>query len=147
MNAATTQATDLWPLVVYFIAIILLLGAILGLSYVLGERHMARATGEPFESGIVTVGYARMRISAKFYLVAMFFVVFDVEALFLYAWAISYREVGWAGYIEMVIFVGILFAALVYLWRLGALDWAPGDRSRPYFAGIREGARKDAMVR
>lgn len=147
MNAATTQATNLWPLVVYFIAIIVLLAAMVGLSHVLGERHMTRATGEPFESGIVTVGYARMRVPVKFYLVAMFFVVFDVEALFLYAWAISYREAGWAGYIEMVVFVGILLAALVYLWRLGALDWTPGIKSGPYFASVRERVRKDEMVR
>lgn len=147
MNAATTQTTDLWPLVVYFIAIVVLLAAMVGLSYVLGERHMARATGEPFESGVVTVGYARMRVSVKFYLVAMFFVIFDVEALFLYAWAISYREVGWAGYIEMAVFVGILLAALAYLWRLGALDWAPGVKSVSYRARLREEAGKDEVVR
>lgn len=147
MNTATTQTTELWPLVVYFIAVVVLLAAMVGLSYVLGERHMTRATAEPFESGVVTVGYARMRVSVKFYLVAMFFVIFDVEALFLFAWAISYREVGWLGYIEMLVFVGILLAALAYLWRLGALDWAPGVRGVSYRVRPREEAGKDEMVR
>lgn len=96
-----------------------------GVSYLLGGRDWGRAKNEPFESGIVSVGSARLRISAKFYLVAMFFVIFDVEALFLFAWAVSVRETGWAGFIEASIFIGILLIGLVYLWRLGALDWAP----------------------
>jgi NADH-quinone oxidoreductase subunit A len=97
----------------------------IAMSWVLGQRHTGMATREPFESGIVTVGYARLRFPAKFYLVAMFFVIFDLEAVFIFAWAIAYRDVGWSGYIEVVVFIAILAAALVYLWRLGALDWAP----------------------
>lgn len=62
------------------------------------------------------------------YLVAMFFVIFDLEAVFLVAWAVALREVGWAGYIEVLIFVGVLVIALIYLWRLGALDWGPRRR-------------------
>ena len=69
-----------------------------------------------------------MRLPAKFYLVAMFFVIFDVEALYLYAWAVSVRESGWTGFIEATIFILILFAGLVYLWRVGALKWAPSMR-------------------
>ncbi len=107
------------------------MAGIMALSYVTGERHTARAADEPFESGIVTVGSARLRLSARFYLIAMFFVIFDVEALFLFAWAIALREAGWAGYIEALVFIGILLAALVYLWRLGALDWG-GRRRLPY---------------
>jgi NADH-quinone oxidoreductase subunit A len=122
----TLQAAPIWPLVVYFFLVIALLAAIIGLSYVVGERHAPGAADAPFESGIVTVGLARLRLSAKFYLVAMFFVIFDVEALFLFAWSIAFREAGWTGYIEAVVFIAILFAALVYLWRLGALDW--GDQ-------------------
>jgi NADH-quinone oxidoreductase subunit A len=124
------ESLDLWPLVVYFAAVILLVMVMLGLSYLLGQQHRGRATAEPFESGIVPVGYARFRLSAKFYLVAMFFVIFDLEAVFIFAWAIAFREVGWAGYVEVLIFIGILIAALVYLWRLGALDWAPEGRRR-----------------
>ena len=95
----------------------------LGLSYVLGQRHKGRHTDEPFESGIVSTGSARIRFDIRFYLVAMFFVIFDLESMFIFAWAIAAREVGWQGYIEILIFIGVLIAALIYLWRLGALDW------------------------
>ncbi|RRF16777.1 NADH-quinone oxidoreductase subunit NuoA [Klebsiella pneumoniae] len=83
----------------------------------------------PFESGIDSVGSARLRLSAKFYLVAMFFVIFDVEALYLYAWSTSIRESGWVGFVEAAIFILVLLAGLVYLVRIGALDWTPA-RSR-----------------
>ncbi|SRR6266566_6540003 len=119
------QPPVLWPLVLYFAAVVFLVAAMIGISSLLGQRHAKKATYQPFESGIVTVGYARFRFPAKFYLVAMFFVIFDLEAVFIFAWAIAYRDVGWSGYIEVVVFIAILLAALVYLWRLGALDWAP----------------------
>jgi NADH-quinone oxidoreductase subunit A len=97
-------------------------------GHVLGD--WGRAKNEPFESGVVGQGGARLRFSAKFYLVAMFFVIFDVEALFLYAWAVAVREAGWAGFVEAVIFIFILGASLVYLWKIGALEWAPASRER-----------------
>jgi NADH-quinone oxidoreductase subunit A len=99
-------------------------------SYIAGGRDWGRAKNDPFESGVVSTGGAHIRFSAKFYLVAMFFVIFDVEALFLYAWAVSVREVGWLGFIEVTIFIVVLLVGLVYLWRLGALDWAPEARRR-----------------
>ena len=117
------QTAALWPLVVYCGAVIVLVASMLALSHILGQRHTDRATGEPYESGIVSTGSARLRLSADFYLVAMFFVIFDLEAVFIFAWAIAFREVGWAGYLEILIFIGILIAALIYLWRQGALDW------------------------
>lgn len=120
-------ANDLWPLAVYFIAVIFLIIAMLLLSYVLGEHHRGRATDQPFEAGVPVTGTARQRLTAKFYLVAMFFVIFDLEAVFIIAWALAARSLGWAGYIEVVVFIGILLAALVYLWRLGALDWGPRE--------------------
>lgn len=89
----------------------------------------ARSKNTPFESGIDSVGSARLRLSAKFYLVAMFFVIFDVEALYLYAWSTSIRESGWVGFVEAAIFILVLLAGLVYLVRIGALDWTPA-RSR-----------------
>lgn len=115
---------------VYFGAVLVLVSAMIGLSSVLGQHHSASATIHPFESGIVTVGNARVRFPAQFYLVAVFFVVFDLEAVFIYAWAVVAREAGWAGYIEIIVFITILLAALIYLWRVGALDWTP-QRSRP----------------
>jgi NADH-quinone oxidoreductase subunit A len=67
----------------------------------------------------------------KFYLVAMFFVIFDLETVFIFAWAIAFRDVGWVGYIDILVFVGVLVAALVYLWRLGALNWGPPRERSP----------------
>ena len=122
------ETADLWPLVLYFAATIGLVALALGLSYVLGTRHKATAAEQPFESGIVGVGSARLRFSAKFYLVAMFFVIFDLEAVYLYAWAIALKAVGWAGYVEALIFIAILAAALAYLWRNDALEWGPRRR-------------------
>ncbi len=113
----------IWPLVVYFALIMAIMIGLLTVTHVLGERHTAGAADEPFESGIVSTGSARLRLAARYYLIAMFFVIFDVEALFVFAWAVAFREVGWVGYAEMVVFIGILLAALAYLWRLGALDW------------------------
>ena len=115
---------------VYLLVIALLCAFMLGVSYFLGGRYRGRAKNDPFESGIVSVGSARLRLSAKFYLVAMFFVIFDVEALFLYAWAVSVREVGWIGFIEASVFVLVLLVGLAYVWRIGGLDWAPRSRNR-----------------
>jgi len=113
----------LWPLAVYLTIVVMLVVAMLGLSFVLGQRHQDRATGSPYESGILSEGSARVRLSAKFYQVAIFFVIFDLEAVFLFAWAIAAREAGWVGYAEMLLFVAVLLATLAYLWRVGALDW------------------------
>jgi NADH-quinone oxidoreductase subunit A len=117
----------LWPLVAYAALLGVLMLAVLLLTWVLGERHRPGAADKPFEAGIVGLGDTHLRFPAKFYLVAMFFVIFDVEALFLFAWAIAARQVGWAGYVEMLVFVGILLAGLAYVWRLGGLEW--GTRS------------------
>ena len=131
MDTSTVNAVPLWPLAVYFAAVIVLVAGMIGLSYVLGEHHKDRATGEPYESGIVSTGSARVRLSAKFFLVAMFFVVFDLEAVFIFAWAVAARELGWMGYAEVVIFIAILLVALIYLAREGALDWGSTPRKLP----------------
>jgi len=121
----------LWPLAVYFTAIVVIIAGLLGLSFVLGQRHRERATGEPYESRIVSTGSAQVRFDIKFYLVAVIFLVFDLEAAFLYAWAVAVREAGWAGYAEVLVFVGVLAAALAYLWRLGVLDWGKKQSRTP----------------
>jgi NADH-quinone oxidoreductase subunit A len=118
---------NLWPLAVYLVIIIGLVVAMLGLSFVLGQRHDNRQTGSPYESGILSQGSARVRLSAKFYLVAMLFVIFDLEAVFIFAWAVVVREAGWAGYSEALVFITVLLATLFYLQRVGALDWRPGS--------------------
>ena len=98
--------------------------AMAGLSAVLGpSRYNARKL-EPYESGITrTVGTARERVSIKFYLVAILFIVFDVEAVFLFPWAVNFREMGLFGLVEMFIFIGVLFAGYIYIVKKGALKW------------------------
>jgi NADH-quinone oxidoreductase subunit A len=128
----------LWPLILYFASVLILVGGMLGISYLLGERHKEKATGEPYESGIVSTGSARLRFDVKFYMIAMFFVIFDLETAFLFGWVIAARELSWAGYAEVVVFVGILLVALIYLWRVGALDWGP-SRQQP---GTSQGSKE-----
>jgi NADH-quinone oxidoreductase subunit A len=119
---SAAQTITLWPLAVYFAAVIVMVVGMLVLSYLLGQRHQERATGEPYESGIVPTGSARLRFSARFYLIAMLFVIFDLETVFIFAWAVAFRELGWAGYLGAMVFIGVLIAALIYEWRTGALD-------------------------
>jgi len=127
----TVQTTELWPLALYSAVTILLVAGMIGLSYILGQRHMGRATGEPYESGIASTGSAHVRFDVKFYLIAMFFVIFDLEAVFIFGWAVALRESGWAGYLEVLFFVAVLVCALLYLWRDGALDWVTaGQKGR-----------------
>lgn len=119
---------SLWPLAVFMAAALALVGGVLASSHWLGERHSERATGDPFESGVVPVHRARFRIHAKFYVVAVLFVIFDIEAVFIITWAVIARDGGWVPFVEIAIFIAVLLAALAYLWRIGALDWAPGGR-------------------
>ncbi|MFQ2451396.1 NADH-quinone oxidoreductase subunit A [Aeromonas caviae] len=121
-------AVQHWAFAVYFIGAICICLTMIGLAALLGGRAYGRAKNKPFESGVDSVGNARLRFSAKFYLVAMFFVIFDVEALYLFAWSVSVRESGWVGFIEATIFITLLLVGLLYLWRIGALDWAPKKR-------------------
>ena len=119
-----------WSFGIFLLGIVAICVLMLGVSWLVGGRYRGRAKNDPFESGVVSVGNARLRFSAKFYLTAMFFVIFDVEALFLYAWAVSVRESGWPGFIEAAIFILVLLAGLIYVWRIGALDWAPDSRRK-----------------
>lgn len=135
--------SELWPIVLYGAAVFLIVAVMLGLSSILGERHHEPDTGMPYEGGVASTGTARVPISVKFYLVAIVFVVFDLEAVFLYAWAVAVRELGWAGYLEVLVFVSVLVAALAYLWRLGALDWARRTVEPP----VRQGAERPGLGR
>jgi NADH-quinone oxidoreductase subunit A len=118
----------IWPIVAYFVFAVFLVSAVLAASYLLGPKHSEPATAEPYEGGIVSEGSARVRVSVKYYLIAMFFVVFDLEAVFLFAWAGAVRELGWSGYFEVLGFVAVLLATLIYLWKVGALDWTRNPR-------------------
>ncbi len=138
MGNTPQPVVDFLPFLIYLIGVFALVGLMFGLSYVLGEHHKGRYTGTPFESGMRPTGSARLRFSARFYLVAMLFVLFDLEAVFIIAWAVAAREVGWFGYWMMFVFVVILVAGLIYEWRVGAFDWlAPGPKRGNRFVSMR----------
>lgn len=117
----------IWPVLVYGAMVIALVAAIVSVSHFLGERHRAPGRDRPYESGIEPTGSARVRYGARYYLVGVFFILFDVEAAILFTWAVAFREVGWAGYAAATLFIVTLAVGLVYVWKLGGLDWyAPG---------------------
>jgi len=125
----TFQAIVFWPFLVYALAVILIAGIMTGLSYILGEIHKEKLTGEPFESGIPPTGNARLRFSSHFYLIAIFFVIFDLDAVFILVWAISFRELGLSGYLGILVFIGILIAVLAYEIGIKALDFGPKGKN------------------
>jgi NADH-quinone oxidoreductase subunit A len=133
MNPQAFQ--ELWPLGLYLFFVLALVAGMLIISALLGQRSPSAASkrgrNEPYESGIVSVGFGRFRISAHFYLVAMLFVLFDLEVVYIIAWAIAWDAVGWSGYWGLLVFVGILVAGLAWEWRMGALEWHPGGREVP----------------
>jgi NADH-quinone oxidoreductase subunit A len=124
-QTAVTESQNLWPFLVYGVSVVGLLAIVLVGSWFLGSRTRHRkATDLPFESGIVPVGSAEQtRLSIEFYLIAMFFVIFDLETIFIFAWAVAFYELGWTGYLGAAVFIVILLVALVYELRTGALDW------------------------
>ena len=119
----------LTPLQTYFpIGVVLLVAVgqaflLLGLANTLGPRRPSLVKSAPFECGSEPVGSARDRFGVKFYVVALLFIVFDIEAIFLYPWAVLFTELGWAGYVEMAIFIFTVVVGLVYVWKKGVLDW------------------------
>ena len=118
----------LWPFIIFAVIVFSLIGIMIGLSYALGERHKERMTDEPYESGIPPTGDARLRFSSSFYLIAMFFVIFDLDAAFIMLWAVSFRELGLPGYIGIVVFIAVLMVLLVYELSIGALDFGPNGK-------------------
>lgn len=121
--------TELYfPVLVQGIIAIGLATVLIGLSYLLGKKVRNRVKDMPYESGITPTGDARQRFSVKFYLVAMLFILFDIEAIFLYPWAVVYRDLKMFGFIEMLIFVVLILSGFFYIWKKGALDWSQAER-------------------
>jgi NADH-quinone oxidoreductase subunit A len=117
------------PLTPYLpLAVVLLLAGALGLivsstSALLGPKRPSAIKSASFEAGSESSGPARQRFAVKFYVVALLFIVFDVEAVFLYPWAVNFQALGWFGYVEMLVFAATLVVGLIYIWKKGALDW------------------------
>jgi NADH-quinone oxidoreductase subunit A len=111
------------PLLIFVLIVLGLLGALVPLSFVLGPSKPYKAKLAPYESGIIPDSPAHRRMSVRFYLTAMLFIIFDVEAVFFYPWAVLLRQLKWFGLIEMGVFMGILLVALAHIWRKGGLEW------------------------
>ena len=122
--------TELYfPVLVQGIIAIGLAAVLITLSYVLGKKVRNVVKDTPYESGITPTGDARQRFSVKFYLVAMLFILFDIEAIFLYPWAVVSRDLKFFGFIEMLVFVILILSGFFYIWKKGALDWSQSDRA------------------
>ncbi|GAB4414852.1 MAG: NADH-quinone oxidoreductase subunit A [Bryobacter sp.] len=120
-----------FPVVVQIVFAAAMAGALLGAGLFFGKRRNDAVKDSPYESGVVPVGSARERFSVKFYLVAMLFILFDIEAVFLYPWAVVYRELGLFGFVEMLLFMVLVLTGFFYIWKKGALDWTQSTRRQP----------------
>jgi len=124
-----TSYTEVYFPVLLQVAIAMAVATLmLGLSYLLGKKVRNRVKDMPYESGIVPVGDARQRFSVKFYLVGMLFILFDIEAIFLYPWAVVYRQLKMFAFVEMLIFIVLILCGFFFIWKKGALDWSYSDR-------------------
>ena len=123
-----TDGPAFWPFLVYALGVLLLVATMLLLSWVLGQRRANDATNMPFESGVVSVGTSQVQMSVEFYLVAILFVIFDLETVFILAWAVAFFELGWSGFVGVSVFILILVVALIYELSTGALNW--GNKKR-----------------
>ena len=120
----TTYPELYCPVVVQIVIAIAVAAGLIGASTLLGKRGHSPLKDTPYESGMAPVGSARERFSVKFYLVGMIFILFDIEAVFLYPWVVVYRDLKMFGFFEMLIFVALVLVGFFYVWKKGALDWA-----------------------
>jgi NADH-quinone oxidoreductase subunit A len=123
--------TELYfPVLLQALLAMALAAGLLTVSALLGKRVRNRVKDMPYESGIVPTGDARQRFSVKFYLVGMLFILFDIEAIFLYPWVVVYRDLRMFGFIEMLVFVILILCGFFYIWKKGALDWSESAPDR-----------------
>jgi NADH-quinone oxidoreductase subunit A len=118
-----------WPVLLQALIAMAVAAAMIGISYILGKKIRNQVKDLPYECGITPTGSARERFSVKFYLVGMLFILFDIEAIFLYPWAVVYRELKLFAFFEMLIFIALVLAGFFYIWKKGALDWSGSARS------------------
>ena len=126
----SSYAEQYFPVLLQALIAMALAAGLLTVSYLLGRRVKNKIKDTPYESGMIPTGDARQRFSVKFYLVGMLFILFDIEAIFLYPWVVVYRDLKMFGFFEMLIFVILILSGFFYIWKKGALDWAESDRSR-----------------
>jgi NADH-quinone oxidoreductase subunit A len=120
----------IFSLSVYVILVLAFVASQLFIAYWLGEKKKNPEKLRPYESGIIPTGTARLRYPVPFYLVAIFFLIFDVEAAFIFSWAIAYKGLGWPGWMQISFFIIVLIVGLVYIWNKGGLEWGPTAKKR-----------------
>ena len=127
-----------YPIFAYLVLLILFVIGVMIATHTIGPNNKTAVKQMTYESGMDPIGDARQRFDVKFYLVAMIFLLFDIEVAFLYPWAMALRQLGWAGFVQVVLFMGLLLAGYVYVWRKGVLDWGPVRRPRLQSAADRK---------
>lgn len=131
MDAVTTVGTlspwapGILSLTIYSILVFGLVAVLLFISSWLGEKKYGQEKLKPYESGIIPTGSARLHYPVPFFLVAIFFLIFDVEGAYIFSWAVSCHKLGWSGWLQMSFFIVVLLLGLAYIWRKGGLDWGP----------------------
>ncbi len=131
-----SYADKYFPVLLQFILAVTIGGALVALGALLGHKVKNRVKDMPYECGVEPIGSAKERFSVKFYLVAMLFILFDIEAIFLYPWAVVYRELKMFAFVEMLLFIVLVLAGFFYVWKKGVLNWAqestvPEKKSKP----------------
>ena len=121
----TTPAETYFPVLVQALIALVVACALVALSYLIGKKVKNRVKDMPYECGIVPTGDARERFSVKFYLVAMLFILFDIEAIFLYPWVVIYKELKMFAFVEMLVFILLILVGFFFIWKKGVLDWSP----------------------
>ena len=134
----TTTPEQWLPVLLQVALAAIIAAALVALSYAIGHRVRNRVKDMPYECGINPTGDARNRFSVKFYLVGMLFILFDIEAIFLYPWAVVYKQLKMFAFIEMLIFIVLILAGFFFIWKKGVLDWAHSEEDKAYPAALRE---------
>ena len=129
-SALSPWQPGIFSLALYALVVLVVIGAMMFLSSWLGEKRPGVEKQRAYESGIIPTGAARLHNPVPFYMVAIFFLLFDVEGVFIFSWAAASRELGWAGWLQMTFFILILLYGLVYIWKKGGLEWGPTGRRK-----------------
>ena len=131
----TTGSLSFWEpgvfsLTIFGVLILVFIASQLFVAHWLGEKKKSKEKSRAYESGVIPTGTARLRYPVPFYMVAIFFLLFDVEAAFIFSWAIAYKELGWAGWLQISFFIIVLILGLIYIWNKGGLEWGPKAKKR-----------------
>lgn len=129
-GALSPWEPGIFSLTVYGVLVLAFVAVQLFVAWWLGERKPGVEKARPYECGVIPTGSARLRYPVPFYLVAIFFLIFDMEGAYILTWAVAFEELGWTGWLQMSFFIVLLLVGLVYVWKKGGLDWRPAYRTK-----------------